>query len=157
MEASTTPRKAREPQANIFRREDRFIVHPESRTAVGVWIAREPFLALPVDVTNEELGLAVTAALNQSMESVPHPDRSEWTKVVSPLLKAAQVRSWKAFVLNTMLVCANLRDNTVFFSVCENRGPKEGFAPQEDCEFIAPAGSPTAIGSALREALALTR
>ena len=104
MMTANPPPRAREPHASIYRREDRFIVCSNSRTTVGVWIVCDPFISLPMDASNEELGAAVLAALRQSKESVPHPEQSERRGELASLLKAAGVRSWKAFMNETVFV-----------------------------------------------------
>lgn len=155
MVTTDQPRKAQEPSSQIFRREDRFIVHSQSKTTVGVWIACDPFITLPMDMPNEGLGKAVLAGLEHSVESVPHPNRSELRKIASPLLKAAAVRSWKAFCYNTILVAARQRGQNIFLVPYENRGSKGGFVEKQGYDLAVPLGSADKIGAMLREAMKL--
>ncbi|MGF1593369.1 MAG: hypothetical protein ACFCUW_08830 [Kiloniellaceae bacterium] len=148
-------RKAKEPSAQIFRREDRIIVHSQSKTTVGVWIAIEPLFILPMDASNSELGAAVLAALERSEESVPHPLQSELRKIASPLHRAAGVRSWRAFSYNTILAAARQQEQEIILVPYENRGPKAGFVEKVNQKLALPLGPSDEVGAKVREALAL--
>ncbi len=75
--------------------------------------------------------------------------------VATPLLKAAKVRSWNAFARDTLSVSLGQRENIVFLTPMESRGPKNGFVEKQDSELSVAAGSAQEIGAKLREALKL--
>lgn len=85
-----------------------------------------------------------------------YPDRSARLKLASPLLKAAQVKSWKALSSGTVSVGARRLGQTIRLIPKESRG-KGGFVQLLCCELTVPADSPDEVGVKLREGLALAR
>ena len=151
------PRKARKPNAAIYRRKDRLIVHSQSKTTSGLWIGCEPYIVLPVNASDRELGEAVLAALEQSREFVPNPQQSQWHEITAPLLEAGGAASWEDFSRKTVLVNARQSEQSILFDVWENLGVQNGFAPKQDCQISVRFGSADEIGAALRKALKLAR
>jgi hypothetical protein len=86
-------------RASVYARRGVMLVCPSSRTTDGVWVVTKPVAVVPGDASDADLGATVKASLDQSAENVPHPD--EWDAVLQPLLAAAGVKSWKAFVTGT--------------------------------------------------------
>ncbi|MEO3430389.1 hypothetical protein AAFN88_16145 [Pelagibius sp. CAU 1746] len=151
----TRPRRAQEPSAAVYLRDAQIVLHSQSKTDVGVWIACAPFLTLASDSSDQELGEAVLAALAGSKENVPHPNQSKRSKIVTPLLKAAKVKSWNTFARDTSSVSLRQRENTTFFTPMENQGTKSGFVDMQGSALSILDGSAQEVGAALREALDL--
>jgi hypothetical protein len=108
-----------------------------------------------MDASNEDLGKAVLAALEHSVHSLPHPNNSELRKIGAPLLKAAAVRSWKAFTHGATSVGVRRQPQRFRLIPKANRGSKGGFVEKLSCEVSVPLGSAAQLGAGLREALAL--
>jgi len=51
---------------------DRVRMHPNAYTDDGLGIAIEPFLSLPLDVSDKDLLEALTRCLNESRSGIPH-------------------------------------------------------------------------------------
>lgn len=151
----TWVRNAKEPNSTAYLRGAQIVVHSQSKTDAGVWIACAPFLTLATDTSEQELGEAVLAALAGSKENVAHPNQSEWREIVAPLLKAAKAKSWNAFARDTLSVSLRRRENTIVLTPMENRGPRNGFVEKQDWELSVAAGSAQEVGAKLREALKL--
>jgi hypothetical protein len=75
--------------------------------------------------SDADLGTAVLSVLQGSMWSIPHP--TDWKGVLEPLLKAAGVKSWKAFATGTLGVHVEAAGDQLQFVPMVNLGPKEGF------------------------------
>jgi hypothetical protein len=88
--------------ACVYQLKDRFLVHAESRTTAGVWLASEPFLVLPNHPTFEEIGKALLQALDNSSNDAPHP--VDWKAVHAPRLAAAGVKTERSFQEGAKLV-----------------------------------------------------
>ncbi len=59
---------------------DKIRIHPNDTTIDGLGIATEPFLILPLDVSDEELEKAIQECLGKSRSGIPHrPWRKEET------------------------------------------------------------------------------
>lgn len=138
--------------ASVFKRSGRFIVHPSSTTTAGVGIAAEPVVVLPGDVPERDLGQAILTAIRESKSGVPAPD--SWADVAKPLLRAASVRSWSAFVKGTVN-CEVVDDGVhLHFAPTENRGARGGFQFKPSGRISIRADSePGAVGSALNKAI----
>jgi len=83
-------------RAVIYARERTIIIHAFSKTTTEEWVLSEPCIYLDASCSSTELGQAVAIALSRSRTGVPEPtDRQDLLK---PLLWAACVESWQAFV-----------------------------------------------------------
>ncbi|MCB9053297.1 MAG: hypothetical protein H6556_28000 [Lewinellaceae bacterium] len=66
---------------------DKIRMHPNDTTVDGLGIATEPFLILPLDVSDEELEKAIWECLEKSRSGIPHrPWRKEETAAYYQLL-----------------------------------------------------------------------
>lgn len=89
-------------RACIYRLKDQVLLHPESKTKAGVWVAVEPYVSMPRTVESEPLGGAIVDALKHSVENVPHPN--DWKAFSQSRLKAAGIKSESAFYAGPQLV-----------------------------------------------------
>jgi hypothetical protein len=143
--------------AAVYQLKDRIFVHPWQKTTAGLGIASEPYVSLPLDT--HELGHAVLAALAESGKTVPHP--ASWKGQDAPLLKAAGVRSQKAFQTGSRFVHVEREGRTLRIEPSHNGGTKgddKGFNPLPGLALSLPLDSTAeAVGSAVRAALDVSR
>ncbi|MBU1515315.1 MAG: hypothetical protein KKA25_14570 [Alphaproteobacteria bacterium] len=111
--------------AEAFLREARVYVCAQSMTTAGIWIWSEPFAAFDAD-DRDGIALGVRQALAASRSRVHHP-HPDWQGVTAPMLKLADVRSFKAFAKGARCVGILLVDDRITFTPTRNGGPKEGF------------------------------
>lgn len=142
--------------ATVFRRRAHFIIHPSSCSTDGLWIGSEPYVRLPVDCTDGQLGATLLSALESSKTGVPHP--TEWKGLLEPLLQAAGVKSWGAFAKNAVCVLVSEEADNIELVPTVNLGAREGFEEDEEKKksMAIPVG-PDALGTHVREAIALAR
>lgn len=140
-------------RATVYQRGAVILVHASSRTTDGVWILSEPCIRLPSDCGDAAMGLAVMSALEASQSSVPHP--TQWKGLVEPLLRAAGVRTWKAFAKSAVCVEVEERDGQLALIPAVNLGSEEGFRANESKKReIAIPSEHAVVGVTLREVLA---
>ncbi|MCR6663879.1 MAG: hypothetical protein NVV60_12225 [Luteimonas sp.] len=111
--------------ANIYKLKDRYLVHPDSRTASGIWVACDPFLPLALDADAAAIGNATLSALAASSSAAPHP--KDWRAIAMPRLVAAGVRSERSFVSGAALVTVT-RDDTGYLLEPHKNGGTSGSA-----------------------------
>jgi hypothetical protein len=111
--------------ASIYMRNKRFIVHPWSTTLTGLLIATEPFIVLDGAVSPEDLGKAICHALDSAASGLPYPER--WLDIDKPLLSAAGVKSWKAFVKQAACCLTLEKDKVIEIVPQKNLGTRDGF------------------------------
>jgi hypothetical protein len=139
-------------RATAYRTKDAFVVHAESRTTDGVWIATEPYIRLRMGCSLDELGEAVLAALAASRSEVAHP--TDWKGVLKPLVKVAGLKSWSSLARVARCVGVEASSEGIAFVPSENLGPREGFAPRTDLALlVSRAAGAAALGRALSEAI----
>ena len=78
--------------AHIYKRGDKILMHANSRTVAGFWIAWPPMVVAAVAVP-ADVGRGVQQVLASSRSDVPAPSPNE--KVGQSLLVVAGVRSWR--------------------------------------------------------------
>jgi hypothetical protein len=83
-----------EQSALAYHLGHRILVHSQSRTPEGLWIATAPFIRLEGTPDPEELGRAVLGALDASV--MDHPTPADPKEVTAALVKGAGVRSYAA-------------------------------------------------------------
>jgi len=93
----------------IYHRPDAYYVVGSNRTTMGLWVGRpERPVVLDVAASPDTLGQQVLSLLSQGADIVPHPRQDEWTAqgraFRAPILAAARVRSWRAFLASAELV-----------------------------------------------------
>src|SRR5258705_5100521 len=94
--------KRHDPSAAAYRLKDRLLIHPWGESTVGVGIATEPWIAIPLDSGPDSVGRATREALAHSVTGLPHP--IDWRGFAAPRLLAAGVKSERAFQLSAALV-----------------------------------------------------
>ena len=94
--------------SSVYRRRSKIIIHPWSKTNMGILIASEPFFILPVDSDDKELGEALLSALGESQSGLPHP--SDWPAANRSFLSSVGSRSWAEFVKGAVNCLVILRD-----------------------------------------------
>ena len=138
--------------AAIYLLKDRVLVHPWERTAVGLGIASEPFVSLPVDANPDTLGKAILTALSHSGQTVPHP--RSWKGLDTPRLKAAGVKSERAFQSGTRSLSVERGAESFRIEPSRNGGTKgdtKGFEPlPERSILVASDASAEKLGAAVR-------
>ena len=141
--------------AAIYQLKDRLLVHPWQRTTMGLGIASEPYVSLPLDVDLNALGNCALAALAQSGKTVPHP--LSWKGLNEPRLRAAGVKSEKAFQTGSRSLTIDRVGDALRIEPSRNggaRGDAKGFEPLPELGISVPLNSAAeALGSAIRAAL----
>ena len=141
-------------RASLFQLKDRFLVHPESRTTSGLWLAVSDYVTLSLNASPTELGAAVGKALDQSVDGVPHP--TVWTGLSRPRLAAAGVRSEGAFMRGGRCVGVRRSEETVL-KPSRNGGPtgeQLGFTDLPELRLVLSGNSTESeLGNALLSAL----
>src|SRR5437773_3229 len=82
--------------ASVYVREGLWLVHSNAQTMAGFWISQEPYLAIPGDSDDAEIGTAVLRALDASQANVPNPDPDD-ISMFKPVLELAGVGGWRKF------------------------------------------------------------
>ena len=126
-------------------------MHPQSKTIMGLWVLREPCISLPQDCTNEELGNAVLSSLKTSQQGVPHPDKSEFKSLAEPLLKAAGVKSWRAFSNGAEQISVDQNGEAISFTPMRNMGSKQGFVEHTKERINVTSDRAADVGEAVRK------
>jgi hypothetical protein len=141
----------------VYQFKDRFLVHPWNKTTMGLGMATEPYVALPLDTDANVLGKAVLDALAQSGRTIQHP--TQWKGLAAPRLKAAGVRSERAFQSGSRYVNVDRQDGGYLVCPSRNggtRGDEKGHEPLLDRAIsLASDSTATEIGAAIREGLAI--
>jgi hypothetical protein len=140
--------------AALYQLKDRILIHPWQKTTMGLGIAAAPYVTLPLDAPPHALGNCVLAALGESSKEVPHP--SSWKGQNEPLLKAAGVRSQKAFQSGARSLMVERDARALRIEPSRNGGTKgdsKGFEPLPALAIsLAPASKAETIGAAIRAA-----
>jgi hypothetical protein len=146
------------PRAAIHQLKDRFFIHPWQVTDEGLGVASPPYVALPLDVDSATLGKAALDALNQAGGTVPHP--TDWKAEAVSRLKAAGVRSEKAFQTRARYVSVERDANQLHIEPWRNggtTGDSKGFAPLPHLAMTVEGNIPALdLGSMIRKALQLS-
>jgi len=140
----------------VYKLKDRMLVHPWQRTTMGLAMASEPYVSLPLDADAKTLGSSVLSALALSGQTVPHP--TSWKGSTTPRLEAAGVGSERAFQLNASSVTVDRAAEFVRIEPSHNGGTEgntKGFAPLPDLSASIPSkSSAEEIGAAVRTCFA---
>ena len=139
----------------VYQLKDRLLVHPWNKTTMGLGMATEPYLALPLEAGSKAVGEAVLAAMAQSGRTVGHP--TAWKGLSAPLLKAAGVKSERAFQAGSRYVSVDRRDGGYVIGPTRNggtSGDEKGHHPLPALTFTIAAGSAAdQLGDAVRDGL----
>ena len=145
-------------RAAIHQLKDRLFIHPWQMTDMGLGIASEPYVALPPEADPASLGNAAMEALSQSGRTVPHP--SDWKAQAGHRLKAAGVKSEKAFQTHACYVSIELDGSRLLVEPWRNggtKGDKKGFTPLPDLGMAVEANiAAVDLGNIIRKALRLS-
>jgi hypothetical protein len=145
-------------RAGIYRLKDRILIHPWQLTDMGLGVATEPYVVLPLDVDSAKLGLSARETLNQSGQTVR--DTTDWKALAAARLKAAGVKSQKAFQTNASYVCLHLSDKQLLVEPSRNggtQGDAKGFEALPAFTVALAADLPAAdLGNAIRQALQIS-
>lgn len=132
----------------------RLIVAPVVRTTTGLGLQVEP-IDLGRSPDEADIVDALDLALERSARVVPHPAQSEWKGFFSPFLKAARVRSYKAFMRDARLVEIEAIGNGLKLTAQRNLDSKIGFEPLPDETALLPREDLKGVAAALPRLFAL--
>ncbi len=142
--------------AAVYQRGPAVLLHALSCTADGVWILSEPCVRMPIDCSDSDMGNALLSVLEWSKSPVPRP--THWKEVLEPLLKAAGVKTWQAFVKSAVCVEVELGGNKLEFIPTRNLGSVGGFQADESRKaVVVPIGASASVGATLRTVLGSAR
>jgi hypothetical protein len=128
--------------AGVYKRKNDFIIHPYSRTTVGLWIGSGSPISCNINSQANELGDTLTRALSESKTNVPHPkDAAEWKASNVPILKFFKAKSFSS-AMKGAFYC-NIEDDggILLFTPYRNMGAKNGFVPILEKEIKIPSDS----------------
>lgn len=132
-----------EKSVAVYRVNGKLVVAPMVRTTSGLGLEVDP-LSLGASPDRKAVEAAIAAALAQSGRVVPHPAQSEWKGSFDPFLKAAGVRSLKAFMATAQSLCIDEKEGALTITPNRNLGAKEGFEPLDADRKTLPDLSATA-------------
>ncbi|KGN32183.1 hypothetical protein N802_11025 [Knoellia sinensis KCTC 19936] len=143
---------------SVYRRSDGYYLVASAQTTAGVWLdVAEPPGLLSRAADAAQLGGEVLDRLTQRRPTVLHPRPEEWAEVtrggVTPVVTAAKVRSWRAFVTTATLVVVDRANQT--FSVSPMKAlpkPRGAFEPVLDNETKLRSPSAESLGGAILQA-----
>lgn len=114
--------------AVAYRANGKIVIAPIVRTTSGLSLEIDP-IGLGSDPDLGAIVDALAQALIQSDRVVRHPAQHEWKGSFDPFLKAAGVRSLKAFMAAARSVSLEESDWAFVLTPYRNLDPKEGFEP----------------------------
>ncbi|WP_428262367.1 hypothetical protein [Haliangium sp.] len=139
--------------ANLDRRKQQWIIATCSQTTDGVWLHDGEYTVLPAESAPATVAEALQAALARTRIGIPHPQ--DWTGHVKPLLDAAGVKTWSAYVRDTRAISVEQADDDIVLTPTVNRGAREGFGFLSEQAIHVPSTATHAeIGAAIEKALA---
>jgi hypothetical protein len=121
--------------ATAYLRGSVVVTHSASQTTAGVWIASDPVSRC--DAANSDcVGRAVIDALAASESGVPHPSLEEMSRLFNPVLRVAEVSTWRTFAARAKCVQISSDGVRAILRPMTNRG-KDGFEPKETQPQVA--------------------
>lgn len=121
-----------------YRVRDKLIIGYLVRTSMGLGLEVDP-RPLMMTTPNDDVARAIGEALNASEKVVAHPTQDQWKGFFQPFIKAAGVRSFKAFMADAIRVSIDRRDAQLELKPHRNLGPKIGFEPIPSDVIVLPA------------------
>jgi hypothetical protein len=115
--------------STVYKLDNGFIVHSESRNVQGLMSGSPPYKLLPLDVAPRELAKSVRAALEASRDAPPPPNYSDDRG--KGVLILAGIKSWAKFKPCAMC-CINADQRLVMTPQRRDGG---GFSPLREAEF----------------------
>lgn len=137
---------------SVYRRLDVYYVQASSKATTGIWVASGDIDVLPTSTLDSELGAAVARRLEHSFVGVPHP--TDFKALTTPILKAANVRSYTAFARSAELVSITERDGPVTITPTKRDSPRGGYTSMPDRAVTVASTEIERLGSVVRELLA---
>ncbi len=140
--------------ASAFRMNERFVIHSDSKTEVGVYVASEPFIVLDIQASPGEIGEAVLRALLASKAGIVFP--ADLKPIDKKLFKAAKVSSHRQFQQSAIHCGISKTSTGIQIDPSHNggtRGDKKGFQYRPERRLIVRLeDSPEQLGLALLRA-----
>ncbi len=138
--------------AMIDNRKGKWLVGSYSQTVDGVWIHQGEYEVLSTETDVAVVAEAILSALGRSRVGVPHPQ--DWSGHTRPLLEAAGVPSWRAYVNGTKSISITQEGDSISLTPMINKGAREGFGFQNERTVVVPAtAAPDELGDELGDAL----
>lgn len=100
---------------HIYLRSEGYYLVTSAMTTTGLWQhVPEPPTFLGADSAPAQIGREVRVRLAKPRPRTIHPKNDEWTearrKSLAPIIRAAKVRSWRAFISNAATVDVHRAD-----------------------------------------------
>ena len=123
--------------AAAYRWPDRIVIHPQSQTTAGFWIADRPITSILPTTTVDDLGLAALQALrcSRSRLHVPNYKGADWSNLQKEVWAATGQKSLRLFMTNACYANLRLSGGVLTFEPTCNGGavgPSCGFRPLLD-------------------------
>ncbi|GAB4557387.1 MAG: hypothetical protein Tsb0020_01480 [Haliangiales bacterium] len=142
--------------ASLYFRRDSWIVGPLSPTETGPFVATEPYVKMPAHVSFQELATQVRIALSDS-RLIPDIDFNDPARkqTLSPILRAAGVKSWSTFYRGAKLMTIRADDEQITLIPKMNKGARNGFSPVSGRQTLPANSTPEQLGAALERVFSL--
>ncbi|WP_225207208.1 hypothetical protein [Novosphingobium huizhouense] len=121
-----------------YRVKDKLIIGSLVRTSMGLGLEVDP-RPLMMTTPNDDVANALEEALDASGKVVAHPTQDQWKGFFQPFIKAAAVRSFKAFMTDAIMVYISRHDAQLELEPYRNLGPKNGFESIPSDVIVLPA------------------
>ncbi len=121
--------------ANIYKKDDFIIMHPESQTVMGVFLAQAPYIKISVDDTPEKLITSLFECLEASKENILHPEK--WGGDF--FLKSIGIKTNKALHQNSLCCSVLMSKGLLEFIPTVNMGAIDGFAEKKEEKIVVDA------------------
>ncbi len=135
-----------------YRVKDKLIIGYLVRTSMGLGLEVDP-RPLMMTTSNDDVAMAIGEALKASEKVIAHPTRDQWKGLFQPFIRAAGVRSFKAFMTDAIRVGIDRYDAQLKLEPHRNLGPKMGFEPIPSDVIVLPAGDLVGAVSELKALL----
>jgi len=135
--------------AVAYRVNGHWIVAPVVRTTAGLGLGIDP-VKLGDAPDDGAVAAALERALAASARIVAHPSREEWAGSFEPFLKAAGVRSHKAFMKAAQCVDVDEGDSGLRLIPNRNLGAAGGFEPVQEQAVLRAHGDVSGAASILK-------
>ena len=143
--------------AGAYRRANLILIHASARTLPGFLVNSPPWIGLPADARNTEIGEAVRTALAGYRDGDPVPDyrSADWKALRQARHRAAGVTSERAYMTDSAYLSLCEENGILRITPCRNggsRGEHKGFQFLPNLELrTQPNPDSEAVGRAVRE------
>jgi hypothetical protein len=138
--------------ATVDHRRGGYVICSLSSTVSGFWAINDHQERIDDTAGAAELGSAVVRALAASGANVPDPPPSG-PAALAPLLRAADVRSYGAYMQGTRHVDVEQENATVTVTPNRNDGARGGFVPLVEAAEVLTDPTPATLAAAVQRAL----